>query len=468
MDDFEKKNNSDFKLQRVEIGQIYYYDDDDNRLFNAELSLFGKTCLIDSFTEYMQSYKHIRVTSDKFSYRLIRVEDGLIVIELGSAIIHCAYDSYLEIVNYNNRINSVDIMECDKLANEIVELVNKYRTNDDVILMLNNFYDAIPRYIFLNTIFVIQVEACIVNDYSNSGYMPFLLSDEIDRATYSKIVTNKIGNKSYESILTDNEDTIKPYYNNDFKNLVDLMKEIIGVDSVKSTYFVYLMLQEISKENAISIWVENHSSSFADILFISIEDAVDRFFDIDTIEHDNIETAATFVYFLMKNNKFKNNHNFIKCYNEFLEIYVVAEKKYNAKQLKNRLLKKPNSIDAKKIVSIDDIDVMNGTEFELFISLLFSKMQYSTLVTKHSGDQGIDVIAEKNGTRMGIQAKCYSCSVGNSAIQEAVAGKNYYKLDKVLVVTNNYFTNSAKELAYSNDVILWNRDKLKEKILIIQ
>jgi HJR/Mrr/RecB family endonuclease len=107
---------------------------------------------------------------------------------------------------------------------------------------------------------------------------------------------------------------------------------------------------------------------------------------------------------------------------------------------------------------------MNGLEFEKFIAELFNKMGYDSEITKASGDQGIDVIASKNGNKIGIQAKCYSNSVGNSAIQEAVAGKNHYRLDKAIVVTNNVFTESAQQLAQSNSVILWDRNMLKEKI----
>ena len=105
-----------------------------------------------------------------------------------------------------------------------------------------------------------------------------------------------------------------------------------------------------------------------------------------------------------------------------------------------------------------------GGDFEKFVAELFTKMGYSTEVTKASGDQGIDVIASKNGSSIGIQAKCYSGSVGNSAIQEVVAGKTYYKLDKALVVTNSFFTESAQQLAQSNSVILWDRNILKQKI----
>ena len=91
-------------------------------------------------------------------------------------------------------------------------------------------------------------------------------------------------------------------------------------------------------------------------------------------------------------------------------------------------------------------------------------MGYITNTTSKSGDQGIDIIAKKNGRTVGIQAKCYSNKVGNSAIQEAVAGKNIYNCDTVMVITNNYFTKSAVELARANEVILWDRDTLSKKI----
>lgn len=114
--------------------------------------------------------------------------------------------------------------------------------------------------------------------------------------------------------------------------------------------------------------------------------------------------------------------------------------------------------------TIDDIDLMTGQEFENFIAELFSRLGYETEVTKASRDQGIDVVASKNGVKIGIQTKCYSGTIGNRAIQEAVAGKNYYRLDKAMVITNNYFTESAQQLARANSIVLWDRNTLKEKI----
>jgi len=58
------------------------------------------------------------------------------------------------------------------------------------------------------------------------------------------------------------------------------------------------------------------------------------------------------------------------------------------------------------------------------------------------------------------RAKRYASRVGVGAIQEISSAKNYYKADRTAVVTNNYFTDSAKELAKVNNVKLIDRDAL--------
>ena len=92
-------------------------------------------------------------------------------------------------------------------------------------------------------------------------------------------------------------------------------------------------------------------------------------------------------------------------------------------------------------------------------------MGYSARVTQHSGDQGVDVIAEKGTAKLAIQAKCYGSAVGNSAVQEAVAGMAYYGCNKAMVVSNSTFTKGASELARANGVVLWGRDVIKQKLL---
>lgn len=108
---------------------------------------------------------------------------------------------------------------------------------------------------------------------------------------------------------------------------------------------------------------------------------------------------------------------------------------------------------------------MDGYSFEQFCADLLMANRFDTAyVTPGSRDQGIDVIAERDGIKYGVQCKCYSSDVGNKAVQEAFAGKTYYDCHLGVVLTNRYFTRSAVELAKKNGIILWDRDKLLELI----
>lgn len=111
--------------------------------------------------------------------------------------------------------------------------------------------------------------------------------------------------------------------------------------------------------------------------------------------------------------------------------------------------------------SIINIDNMSGHEFEMFCAkVLQMNGFYDINVTKASGDQGVDVIALKNNIRCAVQCKRYSSNVGNKAVQEVIAGMQYYNCPIGIVMTNSYFTQSAKDLANRAEIILWDRDFL--------
>ena len=99
------------------------------------------------------------------------------------------------------------------------------------------------------------------------------------------------------------------------------------------------------------------------------------------------------------------------------------------------------------------IDAMDGHEFEHFIATLLRKLDYEKVeVTPGSGDQGVDVLAEKEGVRYAIQCKCYSSDLGNTPVQEVNTGKMVYRCHVGIVVTNRYFTQSAREAAKATGV----------------
>lgn len=114
----------------------------------------------------------------------------------------------------------------------------------------------------------------------------------------------------------------------------------------------------------------------------------------------------------------------------------------------------------RKTITMNKIDNMDGKEFELFLEALFSTFGYKVHRTQSTGDYGADLIIENSKTRIAVQAKRYSNSVGVSAVQEVVAAKSYYSCDEAMVVTNNYFTPAAKKLANANNILLLDREWL--------
>lgn len=112
-----------------------------------------------------------------------------------------------------------------------------------------------------------------------------------------------------------------------------------------------------------------------------------------------------------------------------------------------------------------EFDKMDGGQFERFCAQLLMKNGYEDVaLTKTSGDQGIDIIAYRDGIKYGIQCKCYSSDIGNSAVQEVFAGKTFYKCNIGIVLTNQHFSSSAIQLAENNGVVLWGREALLKLI----
>ena len=109
------------------------------------------------------------------------------------------------------------------------------------------------------------------------------------------------------------------------------------------------------------------------------------------------------------------------------------------------------------------IDLMEGHDFEQWCATALRDMGYTDVeVTPGSGDQGVDVVASKDGVKYAIQCKRYTSDLGNTPVQEVHAGKNLYRCHVGAVLTNRYFTRGAKELAEATGVLLWDRDWIKQ------
>lgn len=107
------------------------------------------------------------------------------------------------------------------------------------------------------------------------------------------------------------------------------------------------------------------------------------------------------------------------------------------------------------------IDAMSGVQFEVWIADALKEEGFVKVRgTQTSGDQGADLLAEKDGRKIVIQAKRHKANVGNAAVQEIASAVAFYHADEGWVIASSYFTKSAIQLAKSCSIRLIDRNKV--------
>lgn len=102
------------------------------------------------------------------------------------------------------------------------------------------------------------------------------------------------------------------------------------------------------------------------------------------------------------------------------------------------------------------------TDYEHFCAEQLRFVGWEARTTKGSGDQGTDIIAEKDNIRLVVQCKLYTSPVGNKAVQEISAARLHERANLAAVVTNNRYTPAAQQLAHTNNVMLLHHSELKD------
>jgi HJR/Mrr/RecB family endonuclease len=371
--------------------------------------------------------------------------------------VHLPFDeesTFNKINIHINKLNEYYERRIDSKRNgfreDILIKVEECKPDSIVRTMIYNFIALNPPMIIYGQNHYLQMFELII--YDNFSIGQYLLQ------TYGIYKNNRWLLRSLD--VENLQDRLTEYYDN-FMNLVRVIKKRENIDSdEKAIYYTWILFNEEVCHYYFNKFNDEYGTYFLNIEDLSLQAFIEIYSKIDLLNMESIDNICMFTFYLMYLKKFDENSTYVSCHNIVNNEISIKMKEKEMDEFEALLLKTPSS----RKVFIADIDLMSGYEFETFISELFRKMGYTSTVTKGSGDQGIDILAEKNGMKYGIQTKCYSGSVSNKAIQEVVAGLNYYNLDRGIVVTNNYFTESAKKLALSNNVILWDRNILKEKI----
>lgn len=107
-----------------------------------------------------------------------------------------------------------------------------------------------------------------------------------------------------------------------------------------------------------------------------------------------------------------------------------------------------------------DIDTMDGITFEHYVAQLLGDCGYVNVALTEQYDYGVDIIAEKDGIRWGIQVKRYSGLVKAEAVRQVVTALPLYGCDQAMVITNSMFSRVAQHLAEGNNCVLIDRPEL--------
>jgi HJR/Mrr/RecB family endonuclease len=287
--------------------------------------------------------------------------------------------------------------------------------------------------------------------------------DMISEIIYSDKKIKKIIDRKSNNFIEIMEHEVRKLLNKSINSALDIPKTNFSDDFI-TTFKEYLLEKkdiQISN-NVLSLIIEKEKLN---MYSKELEKAIDsnRISDITHFSKKYLDIYGYSIdedYIVWMINVFDLNLMVDDVIKKINNIKNSRRKKKNIEEMDKFL---NSNADYKKSADINDIDMMTGEEFEYFLKDLFIRLGYDAEVTQLSGDQGADLIVEKDN-RIVIQAKRYSNKVSNSAIQEVIGAKKYYNAKKAMVITNYYFTKSAKELAEINDVILWNRDMLKEKV----
>jgi len=120
------------------------------------------------------------------------------------------------------------------------------------------------------------------------------------------------------------------------------------------------------------------------------------------------------------------------------------------------------SLDSQEFFKTKHVDWMEGIEFEKFLERLFLALDFKVKRTPASRDMGADLILESKSKVIAVQAKRQESSVGNKAVQQIIAGMDYYHANEGWVISNSEFTTSAFKQASPKGIKLINGDGLKK------
>lgn len=476
----ELERKSQLQLKRIEIEDRQEYN---IRLKNATLQNYCGLIL--------HYYKDFKQTAKYFEKNCNYQVFNKLILELNKRIYtdiinnslswekyrHSSYKKRVLSIFTNKELSGIDTIH------ELDEILMKY----DYFTLLNsidfiNLFNNDTNYkhhigINLNGLYCLALaynRVLYINNHCDtiSGDIGLIINNLLDSKIVNDLEIIEKVYPIYKEIEIEDGNAISKVEFNVLYHLFKKKKNQTQLDIIHKTYE-----EQIDKYYNIVKEIKNNIILLQEVKQFIFELDFLSCFEIDfTSESSAIASYSTaiemIIYPLLKTSPIRLFYELLS--DDFIyELATVAYKRDRKEILekeKKRLISGNLNIEIsqyKKRMEYESIT--NGYDFEVYLGSIFKEIGYTVSVTKKSGDQGADLIIEKNKIKTVVQAKFYSSPVGNKAIQEVVSAIAYYGAKNGMVVTNNSYTKSAIELAIVNNIELIDGVELKnlrDKLLI--
>ncbi len=105
-------------------------------------------------------------------------------------------------------------------------------------------------------------------------------------------------------------------------------------------------------------------------------------------------------------------------------------------------------------------DNLDGHQFEHEVASVFRNKGYNAVVTKGSGDGGVDIVLNRNGEKIAVQCKAHSKPVGPAVIRDLYGTMTNGSYNKAILVSKNGFTKGVYEFAEGKPIELMSLDNI--------
>lgn len=110
------------------------------------------------------------------------------------------------------------------------------------------------------------------------------------------------------------------------------------------------------------------------------------------------------------------------------------------------------------------INQLNCIEVVQFLKPIFKRQGYEIQLLKGSKEREADLILRKGLKTYVVQTKRMATRVGPNVIHEVLDVVSKHNANGAIIITNQYYTSSAKKLAKKSNIKLINRDELKKML----